>query len=114
MKQISNLTEWEQLTRGHFDQSVHPAYLPEWKEAHMDRVQRMFERDKNHPSIITWSLGNEAGNGDNFVAAYEWLKMKDPSRPTQYEGADADQNTDVWAPMYARIPSLKSLCGIKS
>ena len=94
--------------QGPFDTSVHPAYLPEWKAAHMDRVERMYERDKNYPSIISWSLGNEAGNGASFKAAYEWLKMKDPSRPTQYEQADADTNTDVHAPMYARIPSLKA------
>lgn len=55
-----------------------------WKEAHMQRVQRMFERDKNHTSIITWSLGNEAGDGSNFYAAYDWLKMQ-TSLPIQYE-----------------------------
>ena len=49
-------------------QAKHPAYLPEWKAMHLDRTIRMFERDKNYPCIITWSLGNEAGNGDNFFA----------------------------------------------
>lgn len=78
----------------------HPAYLESWKEAHLDRTIRMFERDKNFPSIVTWSLGNEAGNGQNFYATYEWLKANDSTRPTQYEGAIAYENTDIQAPMY--------------
>lgn len=90
-----------------FDSIVHPAYLPEWKAAHLDRVERMFERDKNFPCIITWSLGNEAGNGENFKAAYRWLKEADPSRPVQYEQALYQSNTDIEAPMYARIHQLE-------
>jgi beta-galactosidase len=85
---------------------VHPAYLPQWKAMHLDRTIRMFERDKNYTSIITWSLGNEAGNGDNFVATYEWLKANDTTRPVQYEGATAYENTDIQAPMYMRIPDM--------
>lgn len=87
-------------------QSKHPAYLPSWKEAHLDRTIRMFERDKNHPSIITWSLGNEAGNGDNFYTTYEWLKTHDNTRPTQYEGATGYENTDIQAPMYWPIQKM--------
>ncbi|WP_041633193.1 glycoside hydrolase family 2 [Maribacter sp. HTCC2170] len=87
-------------------QKVHPAYLPEWKEMHLDRTVRMFERDKNYTSIVTWSLGNEAGNGDNFRATYEWLKAHDSTRPTQYEGATQYENTDIQAPMYMRIPDM--------
>ena len=85
---------------------VHPAYRSDWKAAHLDRTIRMFERDKNHPSIVTWSLGNEAGNGDNFFATYKWLKENDATRPTQYEGATSYKNTDIQAPMYDRIPKL--------
>ena len=85
---------------------VHPAYRKDWKATHLDRTIRMFERDKNHPSIVTWSLGNEAGNGDNFFATYQWLKKNDTSRPTQYEGATHYENTDIQAPMYDRIPKL--------
>ncbi|TBN06858.1 DUF4981 domain-containing protein [Hyunsoonleella flava] len=85
---------------------VHPAYREDWKQAHLDRTMRMFERDKNHPSIVTWSLGNEAGNGDNFFATYDWLKANDSTRPTQYEGATKYENTDIQAPMYDRIPQL--------
>ena len=81
---------------------------PDWGEAHLQRTIRMLERDKNHPSIIIWSLGNEAGNGVNFYATYEWIKDRDPSRPVQYErvqdkwGKEAtfDYNTDIIAPMY--------------
>ncbi|NNK76682.1 MAG: DUF4981 domain-containing protein, partial [Maribacter sp.] len=85
---------------------VHPAYLPQWKAMHLDRTIRMFERDKNYTSIITWSLGNEAGNGDNFVATYNWLKAHDATRPVQYEGATQYENTDIQAPMYMRIPDM--------
>ena len=85
---------------------IHPAYRPEWKAMHMDRTVRMFERDKNHPSIVTWSLGNEAGNGDNFFATYAWLKEQDRTRPVQYEGATHYENSDIQAPMYMRIPEM--------
>ena len=87
-------------------QKKHPAYQPEWKEAHLDRTIRMFERDKNFPSIVTWSLGNEAGNGDNFFATYKWLKQNDATRPTQYEGATKYANTDIQAPMYWSIEKM--------
>ncbi len=90
-----------------FDASVHPAYLPEWAATHLDRVQRMFQRSKNHPSIIIWSLGNEAGNGPNHVADYEWLKAHDSTRPVQYEGATHDSNSDLQVPMYSPIETLE-------
>jgi len=73
---------------------------PAWLEAHMDRTIRMVERDKNHPSIITWSLGNEAGNGTNFYATYDWIKKRDKTRPVQYERAELERNTDIFCPMY--------------
>lgn len=89
--------------QGRFDESVHPAYLPEWAGAHLDRVQRMYHRSKNHPSIIIWSLGNEAGNGQNHFANYDWLKAQDNTRPVQYEGATNHSNTDLQVPMYWSI-----------
>ena len=76
---------------------------PRWGEAHLDRVRRMVARDKNHPSVIIWSLGNEAGNGVNFQAAYDWIKGFDRSRPVQYERAGLEENTDIFCPMYATI-----------
>ena len=63
----------------------------------MDRTVRAFERDKNHPCIITWSLGNEAGNGLNFYVTYNTLKALD-SRPVQYERALLEWNTDIFCP----------------
>lgn len=87
-------------------QKIHPAYLPQWKATHLDRTIKMFERDKNHPSIVTWSLGNEAGNGENFFATYKWLKEHDTTRPTQYEGASGYANTDIQAPMYWTIEKM--------
>jgi len=79
---------------------------PEWKAAHIDRTKRMFERDKNHPCIVTWSLGNEAGNGVNFEATYQWMKEHDQTRPVQYEGARLAANTDIFCPMYDRIHEI--------
>ncbi len=71
----------------------------QWRVPHMERITRMYERDKNHPAVVTWSLGNEAGNGINFYEAYEWLKQKD-TRPVQYERAEFDFNTDMIVPQY--------------
>lgn len=88
--------------------AIHPAYRPEWRAMHLDRTKRMFERDKNYTSIVTWSLGNEAGNGENFQATYDWLKAQDSTRPVQYEGAIAYTNTDIHAPMYMRIPEMEA------
>ena len=86
----------------------HPAYLKEWQEAHLDRTIRMFERDKNHPSVIFWSLGNEAGNGENFYKTYNWLKENDTTRPVQYEGAVGYENSDIEAPMYWTIKQMEN------
>jgi beta-galactosidase len=72
----------------------------------MYRTKNMFERDKNQPSIIIWSLGNEAGNGPNFHATYDYLKEVDPSRPVQYERSGLDYNTDIFCPMYMRIEGM--------
>jgi beta-galactosidase len=75
--------------------------LPEWKAQHLDRMIRLVERDKNHPSVIVWSLGNEASNGKAFFAMYDWAKERDPSRPVQYEQAyQRDRNTDIICHMY--------------
>ncbi|WP_405382797.1 glycoside hydrolase family 2 TIM barrel-domain containing protein [Maribacter sp. LLG6340-A2] len=82
---------------------IHPSYRPEWKAMHLDRTIRMYERDKNYTSIVTWSLGNEAGNGQNLEATYAWLKSQDSTRPVQYEGATHYANSDIQAPMYATI-----------
>ena len=79
---------------------------PDWAQAHMNRTIRMVERDKNHPSIIIWSLGNEAGDGPNFEATYSWLHQRDLSRPVQYERVDFKPHTDIICPMYPNPRNL--------
>ena len=79
---------------------------PQWTGAFMSRYTQMVERDKNHASIIIWSLGNECGHGANHDAMYGWSKSFDPSRPVQYEGGGANTSaTDIICPMYARVDS---------
>lgn len=73
---------------------------PSYKKAHLERNQRNVQRGFNHPSIIFWSLGNEAGYGPNFEAAYDWIKAEDPSRAVQYEQAGQTGKTDIFCPMY--------------
>ena len=74
---------------------------PLFMNAHLDRTMNMYERDKNHPSVIIWSLGNEAGFGPNFEACYRWIKNEDSSRAVQYEQAHGNEFTDIDCPMYA-------------
>lgn len=78
-----------------------PSDDPRWAEACLDRMRRMVERDKNHPSVILWSLGNEAGTGRNLAAAAEWTHRRDPTRPLHYEGDTECAYTDVYSRMYA-------------
>ncbi|MGP2569562.1 glycoside hydrolase family 2 TIM barrel-domain containing protein [Ornithobacterium rhinotracheale] len=76
------------------------ANKPEWEKAHVMRITRMEQRDKNHPSIFAWSMGNESGNGWNFYQGYKALKGLDPSRPIHYEIAARDWNIDMESRMY--------------
>ena len=88
------------------------AKVPEYALTHMQRVQRMVQRDFNHPSVIVWSMGNEAGDGPNFEACYHWMKAEDPTRPVQYERASVQDKhynvdrkelgyiSDIYCPMY--------------
>ena len=75
---------------------------PEWQTAYLDRVERMVERDKNHASVVIWSMGNESGDGPNAAAAYQWTKQRDPSRPFHYEGTTSHggSNADINSFMY--------------
>jgi beta-galactosidase len=82
-----------------------------WQDAHLFRTRNLYERDKNQPSVIIWSLGNEAGNGVNFLETYRYLKAADPTRPVQYEQAHGGENTDIMAPMYMRIDRLEGYAG---
>ena len=82
------------------------ASTPDWGDAFLDRAIRMAERDKNHPSIIFWSLGNESGYGPNQAAMSAWLHEFDPTRPVHYEGAQGDPDpstVDVISRFYPRV-----------
>jgi len=85
-----------------------PAFHEEWFEAHKDREYRLVERDKNHPSVIIWSMGNECSNGTVFQDVYKWIKQRDTSRPVQFEQAGQGNNTDIVCPMYPGIDYMKS------
>ena len=74
---------------------------PAFETAHLERIGRMVHRDYNHPSIIMWSLGNEAGYGPNFVKGYDLVKSLDPLRPVHYERAEFAPHTDVISIMYS-------------
>ncbi len=94
-----------------YDLSVTLGNKPQWKEAHLQRIQRMYERDKNHASVVTWSLGNEAGDGSNFYSAYDWLRQQ-TTLPIQYE-RDIDygkaKNThfsEIFCPQYMSPASM--------
>lgn len=91
-----------------FDESKHVAYLPEWEAAHIDRIKNMVERDKNIPSVIIWSLGNECGNGKVFYDGYDWIKQRDTTRLVQFEQAGLNRNTDIVCPMYPSIGRLEN------
>ncbi len=92
---------------GH-DSAVHPSYLPQWAPMFMDREKRLVERDKNHASVILWSMGNECGNGKVFHDAYQWIKQRDDTRYVQFEQAGEDWNTDIVCPMYPGMNYMKS------
>jgi beta-galactosidase len=76
----------------------------DWRGAIASRIGRMFERDKNHPSVIIWSLGNESGGGSTMEAMASWLRVRDPRRLVQYESGGArTPATDIICPMYQRL-----------
>jgi beta-galactosidase len=84
----------------------------EWKAAHMERNLNMVERDKNHPCVIVWSMGNEAGTGPNMLATYKAIHQRDNSRPVHYERAEKktaikERHTDIIGDMYRGIESIK-------
>ncbi len=87
-----------------------------FEQAHIERGSRMAIRDKNHPSVIFWSMGNESGDGHNFRKEYEWIKSYDSTRPVQYERAIWDAGdtagahySDIWCPMYTRVAEMERL-----
>ena len=84
---------------------------PRWRDAFLDRIQRTVERDKNHPSVIMWSLGNESGTGSNLAAMSSWVHGRDPSRPVHYEGDRTGAYTDVYSRMYPTLEEVRAILG---
>ena len=80
-----------------------------WEEAFLRRVQRMVQRDRNHPCVIAWSLGNESGLGRNQRSAAAWLRAADTTRPIHYHPAGSDPITDIVAPMYPSVERLEAM-----
>ncbi|MFI9613359.1 glycoside hydrolase family 2 TIM barrel-domain containing protein [Streptomyces sp. NPDC052023] len=86
-----------------------PSDDPAWRAAYLDRMQRTVERDKNHPSIVIWSLGNEAGTGGNLAAMSAWVHARDAERPVHYEGDHTGEYTDIYSRMYASVPETQQI-----
>ncbi|KAK7472565.1 hypothetical protein VKT23_000680 [Stygiomarasmius scandens] len=76
---------------------------PEWEDAYVDRARQLVSRDKNHPCVVFWSMGNEAFFGRNFEAMSSWIKQHDPTRPIHYEADREAKTTDVMSQMYSSI-----------
>lgn len=86
-----------------------PSDDPAWRDAYLDRIERTVERDKNHPSIVMWSLGNESGTGANLAAMSAWVHARDTGRPVHYEGDYSGEYTDVYSRMYASVPETEQI-----
>lgn len=89
---------------------ANPTDDPAWRDACLDRIRRTVERDKNHPCVVLWSLGNECGTGSNLAAMSHWVHGRDPSRPVHYEGDVEGSYTDVYSRMYPTLEEISSVC----
>jgi beta-galactosidase len=85
-----------------------PSDDPAWRDVYLDRIERTVERDKNHASVIIWSLGNESGTGSNLAAMAAWVHERDASRPVHYEGDRTASYTDIYSRMYPSIVETES------
>lgn len=96
----------------HGANEIIPQNKPEWTDCLLDRARSMYERDKNHPCILMWSLGNEAGSGSNFMILHDYFKEQDPSRLVHYEGITQDRTfenaSDIESRMYASPENVKA------
>ncbi|WP_329292306.1 glycoside hydrolase family 2 TIM barrel-domain containing protein [Streptomyces sp. NBC_01455] len=91
------------------DWAGNPSDDPAWRDAYLDRMRRTLERDKNHPSVVIWSLGNEAGTGGNLAAMAAWVHARDTGRPVHYEGDHTGEYTDLYSRMYASVPETERI-----
>lgn len=89
-----------------YDPALHMVNMPEWRGAYINRIQNVYERDKNHASVVIWSIGNESGDGPNIEAMYDWLKQR-TGVPVMSEQAQLRRHTDMYSQMYASIDTLK-------
>ena len=85
----------------------HPSHRKEWEGTHHDRVRAMVERDKNHPSVIIWSMGNESSDGEVYGQMYEWIHKRDKSRFVQLEQGYGGPHTDIICPMYPDMEDFR-------
>ncbi|MBI5831593.1 MAG: DUF4981 domain-containing protein [Armatimonadetes bacterium] len=92
---IESHAEWDRYTKD-----------PLWHDAMLDRVQRMCRRDKNHPSVIVWSLGNESGHGQGHIKCADWLHANDPTRLVHYHPAEDHASVDILGPMYPTVDRI--------
>jgi len=88
-----------------------PSDDPRYAASYLDRIERTFERDKNHACVVMWSLGNEAGTGQNLAEMASWLHRRDPGRPVHYEGDHTGAYTDVYSRMYPNLVELAAIGG---
>lgn len=91
------------------DWAGNPSDDARFEAQYLDRIERTVERDKNHPSIVMWSLGNESGTGRNLAAMSRWVHQRDPRRPVHYEGDYTGQYTDVYSRMYPNLQETESI-----
>lgn len=96
---------------GSYDPDKHMVNMPEWREAYINRVENMYERDKNHPSVVIWSIGNESGDGPNIEILYDWLKER-TNAPVMSEQAQTRRHTDMYSQMYASLEVLEHYAGL--
>jgi beta-galactosidase len=87
-----------------------PSDDPAWEAVYLDRIARTVERDKNHASVVVWSLGNEAGTGRNLALTAQWVRRRDPDRPVHYEGDATGAYTDVYSRMYPSPAEVAAIC----
>jgi beta-galactosidase len=102
-------------SHGYYYGDLSLAHPPEWEKAHVDRCVRMVERDKNHPAVVIWSMGNEAGTGKNFAACFRAIKALDTSRPVHYErNPDPSDIDDMDSVMYPGVEYLHYVGKLKT